>query len=206
MPVITSIKLQKNKKRVNIYLDGKFGFGLDLETFVKAKLKVEQELTKSEVKKIVKGSEYRKTLEKLLKFATLRPRSGYEFKRWFAKHRVHETIRGDLLGKLEKLELMDDEKFAKWWVGQRLHFKKKSVRALKAELWQKRISKEIIEEVLSEVEVDELSAARALIEKNKYKWQKLGKFKARQKASSYLARKGFGWDMIKKALEVLDNQ
>jgi len=40
MPVITSIKAQKNQKRVNIYLDGKFSFGLDLENFMKLQLKV----------------------------------------------------------------------------------------------------------------------------------------------------------------------
>ena len=31
MPRISAISPQKNGKRVNIYLDGKFGFGIDLE-------------------------------------------------------------------------------------------------------------------------------------------------------------------------------
>ena len=42
MPIITAIKPQKNKKRVNIHLERKFGFGIELENFVKFGLKVEQ--------------------------------------------------------------------------------------------------------------------------------------------------------------------
>ena len=48
MPTITSIKPQRNQKRVNIYLDGKFGFGIDLENLVTLRLRVEQELTEEE--------------------------------------------------------------------------------------------------------------------------------------------------------------
>ena len=66
MPVITSIKPQRNKKRSNIYLDGKFGFGLDLDNFVKLGLKVEQELSDKEIAGIVKEAEFQKILEKLL--------------------------------------------------------------------------------------------------------------------------------------------
>ena len=40
-----------------------------------------------------------------------------------------------------------------------------------------------------------------LIIKNLYKWEKLDKFKARQKMTAYLARKGFGWDIIRKVVE-----
>lgn len=59
MPVITSIEPQKSKKRLNIYLDGKFGFGIDLETFVKLRLKVEGQLSDDEVKKVIKKNRIR---------------------------------------------------------------------------------------------------------------------------------------------------
>ena len=78
MPIITSIKPQKNNKRVNIYLDNEFGFGLDLENFVKFHLKVDQELTDEQITKIVKDAEFQKILDKLLRFAMLRPRSKKE--------------------------------------------------------------------------------------------------------------------------------
>ena len=52
---------------------------------MKLGLKVEQELTEEEVEKIVKKAEFQKTLDKLLKFATLRPRSEKEIKDWLKK-------------------------------------------------------------------------------------------------------------------------
>jgi len=68
MPQITAIKPQKNQKRVNIYLDDKFGFGLDLENFLKLGLKVEQELSDAEVAEIIKKAEFQKTYDKVCKF------------------------------------------------------------------------------------------------------------------------------------------
>lgn len=200
MTVITSIKPQKSNKRVNIYLDGNFGFGLDLENFVKLGLKIEQTLTETEVEKIVKKAEFQKTLDKLLKFATLRPRSEKEIRDWFKRKKVHETIREELSNKLNRLELVDDEKFAKWWIEQRQDFRPKAKRVLNNELRTKGISNEIINKVLGETKVDEEKIARELLEKKKYKWKGLNKLIARRKMSEYLARKGFDWDVIRKLI------
>ena len=200
MPTITTIKPQRNKNRVNIYLDDKFGFGLDLENFVKLGLKVEQELSEEEVEKIVKKAEFQKTLDKLLKFATFRPRSEKEIKDWFKRKKVHESIHKELFNRLKKLELIDDTKFARWWVGQRNEFRPRGKRALEAELRMKGIAKEIIMRVLSETEVDETKIARELLAKKAYKWKGLPKREASLKISQFLARKGFGWEIIRKVL------
>jgi len=61
VPRITAISPQKNGKRVNIYLDGKFGFGIDLENYVTLGLKVESDLTVEKVNEIIKKAEFQKT-------------------------------------------------------------------------------------------------------------------------------------------------
>lgn len=200
MPVITSIKPQKKKDRVNIYLDDKFGFGIDLENFVKLGLKVDQELTDEEIAEIVKKSEFQKTLDKLLRFATLRPRSEKEIKDYFRRKKVHESLHSKLFDRLNHLELIDDEKFAKWWVEQRQSFRPKPKRILNNELRMKGIKKEIIEEVLGEEEIDEEKIAKELLKKRAYKWKNLEPREARQKMSQYLAGKGFGWEVIEKVV------
>lgn len=201
MPVITAIKSQKSKKRVNIYLDDKFGFGLDLETLVKYGLKVGQELSDEEIEKIVKKAEFQKVYDKILRFATLRPRSEKEFRNWLKKYKVHESLHKELFNRLKRLELFDDIKFAKWWIGQRLQFKFKSKKELEYELRIKGIDRNIIEDVLSEVEIDETKIAKGLLEKKKYKWEKLSKLEAKKKMSEFLGRKGFGWDIIRKIID-----
>lgn len=202
MPRISAIKPQRSKKRVNIYLDGKFGFGLDLENYVKFGLKVEQDLSESEIAKIVKEAEFQKILNKLLKFATLRPRSKKEVEDWFRKRKVHESIRKSLFNKLKHLKLVDDEKFAEWWVEQRTSFRPRGKRLLESELLSKGIKREIIKDVLSKAAIDEVEIARKLLEGKRYRWEKLDEIKARRKMSAFLARKGFGWGIIK---NVVDN-
>jgi len=201
MPIITNIKPQKNQKRVNIYLDGKFGFGIDLENFVKLGLKVEQELSDKEVEEIVKKSEFQKTLDKLLRFATLRPRSEKEIKDWFKRRKVHESLHKELFNRLNRLDLIDDAKFAQWWVEQRSSFKPRGKRALEMELRMKGIKKEVIREVLEENDVDEKKIAKGLLDKKSYKWKNLPKREARAKMGAFLARKGFNWEVIEKVLE-----
>lgn len=200
MPIITAIKPQRNKKRVNIYLDGKFGFGLDLENYMKLNLKVEQEIDEIELEELIEKAEFAKTFDKLLRFATIRPKSRREVEMWFRKHKVHTSLHEKLINKLTKLELLDDHKFAKWWVEQRNNFRPRGKRALTAELFQKGIEKEIINEVLDEAEIDEAKIAKELLSKNEYKWRRFDDKKAKQKKSAFLARKGFGWDIIREII------
>lgn len=204
MPMITAINPQKNQKRVNVYLDDKFGFGIDLENYMKLGLKVEQELTEEEVEKIVKKAEFQKTLDKLLRFATLRPRSEKEVENWFKRRKVHESLHKELFNRLNQLDLVDDKKFAEWWVEQRQTFKPKSLRILNNELRIKGIKKETIEEVLGNTKVDEEKIARELLEKKNDKWKNLPKREANQKRYEYLARKGFSWDIISKVIDQTD--
>jgi regulatory protein len=201
MPVITGIKQQKNKNRVNVYLDDKFGFGIDLDNFVLLHLKVDQELTEKEISEIVKKAEYQKTLDKLLRFAMIRPRSEKEVRDYFRRKKVHESMHEKLFEKLKHLELLDDAKFAKWWVEQRANFKPKPKRILNQELRIKGIDKEIIDKVMGAEVVDEEKMARELLVKKAYKWKGLRSQEARQKMSQYLAGKGFGWDVIERIVK-----
>ncbi len=200
--IITSIKPQKNQKRVNIYLDNKFGFGLDLENFVKHHLKVDQELSEEQISEIVKKREFQKSLDKLLRFATLRPRSEKEVRDYLKRKKVHESSFDELFNKLIRLELIDDEKFAKWWVEQRQLFKPKPKRVLSQELRIKGVNNELIKEVLGEIEIDEKNIAKALVQKKMYKWEKLDENTRKQKITQFLAGKGFGWDVI---VQIINN-
>jgi len=201
MPEITAIKPQKNQKRVNIYLDGKFAFGLDLENLMKFGLKVKQELSRKDIKEIVKKTLFQKTLDKLLRFTSLRPRSEKEIKDWLRRKKVHQSLQKELLKRLKRLDLLDDRKFAKWWIEQRLTFRPRGLKVLKSELFQKGIHREIVDEAISSIRINEVRIAKGLLEKKKYRWEKLPKIEAMKKKSEFLLRKGFSWDIIKKIVD-----
>lgn len=198
MSVITSIKQQKLKGRVNVYIDDEFAFGIDLDSFVLLNLRVGQILTEEEVEKAKNTSDLQKSLEKVYRFAMVRQRSEKEFKDYFKRKRFNDSNHQIILEKLKKLDFLDDSKFAKWWVDQRI--KTKSVRVIKLELQQKGIDRNTIEDILSEAPVDDEKLAKSLLEKKMYKWQNLDSKIAKIKKSQYLAGKGFDWNVIEKVL------
>lgn len=200
--VITSIKAQENQKRVNIYLDNSFGFGLDLENFIRIGLRVNQRLTENETKEIIKVSELQKSFDKTLRFAMNRPRSLKEVKDFFRRKEIDVSLHQNILERLTKLELLDDQKFAKWWVEQRLEFKHKSKKDITFELRQKGIDTNIIKNVLNDSEIDELKIAKELIAKKEYKWKRYEENERKQKISQYLAGKGFSWDIISQVIDI----
>lgn len=200
MPIITRIKPQKNKKRVNVYLDNKFAFGLDLDNYMKLGLKVGQKVTDKKVEEMVNKAEFQKTLDKLLRFATLRPRSEKEIKDRLIKYKAHDSLHKKLFNKLKRLDLLDDEKFAKWWVEQRLQFRFKSRRELEYELRIKGVNSELVNQLISELvnQEKEIEMAKKLIEKKKYRWEILPAMERKKKIREFLGRKGFGWDVVRK--------
>jgi len=204
MPYVTAIKPQKNKKRVNIYLDGKFAFGIDLENLVKFKIKEGNFIEESEIEKIIGAAESQKIWDKLLRFSALRPRSEKEIEDWYKKKNVPESLRKKYLDKLKYLDLVDDFKFAKFWIEQRLSFKPKPVSILKQELRQKGVKQETIDEVLSDFKIDELKQAKNLLEKNQSRWKRLTPDQFKKKASGFLLRKGYNWEIVKEALSLFD--
>lgn len=201
MPIITSIKSQKNKNRVNIYLDNKFGFGIDLDNFVLLKLKIGQELTDNEITKIIKKSEFQKILEKLYKFATLRPRSVKEITDYLSRKKVSKVIWSDLFSPLKNYHLVDDTAFARWWVDQRQTYSPKSLRVLIQELRLKGISKEIIQDTLQDSQIDEKDIALSHLQKRRLHWQALPEEKRPQKMLEYLIRQGFTFEVAGKAVK-----
>lgn len=201
MPFITAIKPQKKRKnRFNIYLDGKFVFGLPAETLARANLSVGRELSSQEVDDLLFKNEIGKSLDRVYHFLSYRPRSEREIRDYLKKKEVGEKIVEKVMNKVKKLGYVNDLEFVHWWVEQRSTFRPRGKRALVMELRQKGIAPEIIDQVLSE-SVDEAVLAKKAVKKKMAIWQKLPFWERRRKLSNYLARRGFSWEVIKKIVD-----
>ena len=64
------------------------------------------------------------------------------------------------------------------------------------------MDKGIIDEVLEETKVDEILAARRVIKKKKYIWERLDGYEKRVKMSNFLARNGYSWETIRKVVGI----
>jgi regulatory protein len=104
-----------------------------------------------------------------------------------------------ILNKLSNLSMLNDKEFARSWVANRRLLRPTSKRKLQQELRAKRVSDEVITEVLDEDETNESEELQELVAKKRQQT----KFKNDDlKLMQYLARQGFGYGDIKAALEV----
>lgn len=137
----------------------------------------------------------------LLRLLRYRPRSRREAEQRLKRAGFDLKIVSDVLSYAESRDLIDDEKFAKLWVWERLARKPKSRRALRAELREKGVADEIITEVLAGVDLDESALIRELAQQ---RWQRLGEedLKSRyRKTAAYLCRRGFSMSDAQEVLE-----
>ncbi len=199
MAIITKIKTQRNKKRVNIYLDGRFAFGLDINNFLKAGLEIGRKLSEDQVENLIFENEFQKLLDKTYRVLSLRPRSEKEIKDYLAKKGATPRVSQKIIKKLKKLDYLNDRNFSHWWIGQRATFRPRGKMALRLELRQKGIKKEVIDKALEKV--NELPLARKTAQKKLKAYQKLPPQELRNKLSAFLARRGFSWSTIKSVID-----
>jgi len=143
-----------------------------------------------------------KDFEKAEKYAKrllrIRPRSESELaKRLYKKGFDRENI-DHLIKDFKTSGLVDDLKFSKLWVRDRLKFNPKGKEALVHELIAKGVSEKIAESILEENFGFEELAARRLIEEKSRNFKSLTKEKARKRLRDYLARRGFNYSVIDK--------
>ncbi|MDZ4228926.1 MAG: RecX family transcriptional regulator [Patescibacteria group bacterium] len=119
----------------------------------------------------------RSLLSKAINLLSYRPRSVAEIKQRGLAAAIPQLI---------ELDLLDDQKFARWWVDQRLTFRPKGNRALTAELLAKGIDREIIASVMLTREEETRLAKKLLVKKNLDK----------PHAQRYLLARGFSSDIV----------
>ena len=198
MPLITSIKFQKNKKRANVYVDGKFSFSIDSFNLLKFGLKEGRKISEERILEVVKKAEGEKIWEKLLRFVSFRQRTEKEIRDWFKRKELPNILFERYLKKLKKLDLVDDKRFAYSFVQDRLSFNPKPKKVLIFELLKKGVSREIAEEVLESFDINEESQARELLAKYKSKWKGLNLTLAWQKKMRFLLGKGYSFEIVKR--------
>lgn len=208
---ITSVEPQKkNPNRFNIFLDGQFAFGADEDLVVDKRLIAGKEITGDELQILVEEAELGKLMERLYGLLGRRQRSEKEIRDDLKQLSFKRKIKGDqeisemvvdkLMEKLRRKGLVNDLEFARAWVESRS--KKKGTVALKSELFQKGIAREVVEEVLSEAQPSsETETAKKLLEKRIGRWKSLPEIEVKQKSLRFLMSRGFDYETSKEVLE-----
>jgi regulatory protein len=137
-----------------------------------------------------------KAFNRVLRYAAMRARSQGELADYMRRKQIAEETAQQILLRLTKIGLVDDAAFARAWVDNRRLLKPVSRRRLVQELRMKHVDPEIIDRVLAEDPADEFTVLRELVARKR----KQSKYQDDMKLMQYLARQGFGYDDIKRAL------
>lgn len=149
-------------------------------------------------------SEFQKIFEKIIRFISVRPRSESEVKEYLKRRLTDkeetEFLPEKILQKLKELNLLNEQDFVKWWLEQRAAFRPLGKIGLKAELRRKGVDDELIRKFL-ENEVDEVELAKKAITKKMRIFRRYTSEVRYQKLASFLSRRGFSWQTIRKVLK-----
>jgi regulatory protein len=195
---ITAIKQQvKRAGRYSVFVDEKYSFSLSETALLDQKINIGMELTKEQVGELKQLSADDKVYNQVLGYIAIRPRSAWEIETYLKRKHSPAPLIEDILNKLSELKLLNDVAFSRSWVENRRLLKPISRRKLTLELRAKRISDEIIQEVLGEDETTDEDTLKELIARKR----KQTKYQDKLKLMQYLARQGYNYDDIKNALK-----
>lgn len=198
---------QKDKNRVNVMVDGAYRFSLDIFQIADLGIRVGKDYTEQELVELETESQFGKTYARALEYCLMRPHSAKEVRDYLyrktrdirtktggVKKGVSSEITARVFERLVEKGYINDEKFARYWVENRNLTKGASKRKLTAELRAKGVESSIVERLLAESPRSDEDELQKIIAK------KRGRYADERKFMQYLARQGFSYDDIKRAL------
>lgn len=214
---ITDITIQmRNPDRVNVSVDGKYRFSLDIFQVTELGIKIGKEYNEDELVELETESQFGKLYARALEYTLMRPHSAKEVKDYLwrktrtTKVRVRDTneykdrpgvaqaIADRVFGRLFDKGYLNDENFARYWVENRQMRKGISQRKLVAELRAKGVEQAVIEQAVQNSPREEKSEIDKILAKKRHKYDD------DQKLIAYLMRQGFSYDVVRTAITEYD--
>ena len=126
-----------------------------------------------------------------------RPHTVAEIHRHLRSKKFEAETIDHAIDRLRAQRYVDDEAFARWWVEQRERFKPRGHRALRTELAQKGVGRDVVELVLGERAPDaDVEQARRALSRPLTRWADMPDAEKRRKIHGYLAARGFDYETI----------
>ncbi len=154
--------------------------------------------------------EFNQALNLVYFFLKFRPRTKKEIIAYLQKksRRYHfdETTIDAVVKELEDNRLINDEKFIEWFIEERSRIKQKSSFVLKSELLRLGVEKTLIDAYFNlHPQNEEELAVKALFSRW-YRFQDLPQDEKFRKAVQFLMRRGFDFDIAKKAIDEVEKK
>ena len=124
-----------------------------------------------------------------------------KMRRW----ELDETVQNRIVDRLIKERYVDDERYARAFVKDKIRYNKWGRRKVQQALWQKRIDADIQQRVLDEIDEKEyLDILRPLLKQKRKSIKAESDYELNQKLVRFALGRGFGFDIIRQCLNVDD--
>jgi len=135
--------------------------------------------------------------EAAVRYLAGRPHTVAEIHRHLRSKKFDAETIDRAIDRLRAQRYVDDEAFARWWVEQRERFKPRGQRALRTELAQKGVGRDVVDLILGERAPDaDVEQARRALSRPLTRWADMPDAEKRRKIHTYLAARGFDYDTI----------
>ena len=203
---MTITRLSETKKgRFAVFADGEFLFSVHKDIFLaRPELALGKNLPVELLEEIRLEDEAWSCKEKALTLLEYSSRSAGALAEKLRQHYPPETVEATIQ-RLTELGLLTDLDYGRRLAADLLHLRKYSLGRVRQALYQRKLDREVIDEVMEELEdTDQIGPIVELVQK-KY-LPKLREPQGRQKVAAALQRRGYGWDDIREALrQVAEN-
>jgi regulatory protein len=201
---VTAIQSQvRDPERVSVFIDGSFAFGLARDVAESEAIAVGDRLDGADLARILGSEERHKATLSALNFLAYRPRSEGEIRTRLRKGGFPDEVIEHTLERLRDWRYVDDDDFARRWIENRSQHRPRGARLLAMELRAKGIDPAVAGEAIEEAELDEAADALELARQRRRQLSGLDPMVRDRRLSAYLARRGYGFDVIRPVLEQL---
>jgi len=122
-----------------------------------------------------------------------------KMRRW----ELDETAQNRIVARLVKERYIDDERYARAFVKDKIRYNKWGRRKVQQALWMKRIDADIQQQVLDEIDEKEyLDVLRPLLKQKRKSIKAESDYELNQKLVRFALGRGFGFDIIRQCLDV----
>lgn len=122
-----------------------------------------------------------------------------KMRRW----ELDETVQNRIIDRLIKERYVDDERYARAFVKDKIRYNKWGRRKVQQALWMKRIDADVQQQVLDEIDEKEyLDVLRPLLKQKRKSIKAESDYELNQKLLRFALGRGFGFDIIRQCLDV----
>jgi regulatory protein len=199
---ITALRpTKRDPDRIAVDLDGSFAFALPATLVADERIDVGDVLDGERVSALLAADQASRATEAALVFLGYRPRSEKEVRDRLRRGGYEQDAIEHAIARLHEWRYLDDADFARRWVENRTAHRPRGKRLLQQELRHKGIDSETARDAIDDADLDETSAAEALARRRLLTYAGDEPGAIRRRLGAYLARRGYGYDVIRTALD-----